>query len=83
MKLMETHGDQTTVTIQVTGTQNGPINPPGMPPIPASGKRISVSDRFICTIGPDNKLHQMDFDSPPGGGFAGAMQQLGIKMPGM
>lgn len=83
IKQMQTQGNRTTVTVQVSGTQNGPITMPGMPPIPASGKKISVTDRFICTVGADNKLHQMDFDTPPGGGFAGAMQQLGVQLPGM
>ncbi len=83
IKQMQTQGNKTTVTVQVTGTQKGPINMPGMPPIPASGKKVSVPDKFICTISADNKLHQMDFDSPPDGGFAGTMQQLGIQMPGM
>jgi predicted ester cyclase len=79
IKQIQTQGDRTTVNVQVSGTQNGPINLPGMPPIPASGKKVSVPDKFICTIGADGKLHQMDFDSPPGGGFAGVMQQLGIQ----
>ena len=83
IKQIQTQGDKATVTVQVSGTQNGPINIPGMPSSPASGKKVSVPDKFICTIRADNKLHQMDFASPPGGGFAGVMQQLGIQMPGM
>src|SRR5215470_344177 len=55
IKGMQTQGNKVTATIQVTGTQNGPLNLPGMPPIPASGKKISVPDRFICTVGSDNK----------------------------
>ncbi|HVO44252.1 MAG TPA: ester cyclase [Aggregatilineales bacterium] len=83
IKQIQTQGDKTTVTVQVSGTHNGPLNVPGMPPVPASGKKVSVPDRFVCTFGNDNKLHQMDFDTPPGGGFIGVMQQLGIQMPGM
>src|SRR5947209_7148847 len=83
IKQVQVQGNKATVTVQVTGTQNGPINMPGMPSIPASGKKVSVADKFICTIGDDNKLHQMDFASPPDGGFAGVMKQLGIQMPGM
>lgn len=80
---MQTQGNKLTVTVQVSGTQTGPINMPGMPSIPASGKKVSAADKFICTFGADNKLHQMDFATPPGGGFAGIMSQLGIQMPGM
>ncbi len=83
IKHIQTQGNKATVTIQATGTQNGPINMPGMPSIPASGKKVSVPDVFICTVSADNKLHQMDFATPPGGGFAGVMHQLGIQMPGM
>jgi predicted ester cyclase len=83
IKQIQTQGNKATATVQVGGTQNGPINLPGMPPIPASGKKVSVPDKFICTVGADSKLHQMDFDSPPGGGFAGVLKQLGIQIPGM
>ena len=83
IKQIQTQGNRATVSVQVSGTQNGPINFPGMPPIPASGKKVSVADKFVCTVGNDNSLHQMDFDSPPGGGFAGVMSQLGIQLPGM
>ena len=83
IKQIQTQGNKVTVTVQATGTQNGPLTIPGMPPIPASGKKISVPDRFIVTFGADNKVHQMDFDTPPDGGFVGSMKQLGIQIPGM
>ena len=83
IKQIQIQGDKATVTVQITGTQTGPINLPGMPSIPPTGKKISVPDAFICTISADNMLHQMDFATPPDGGFPGTMKQLGIQMPGM
>jgi predicted ester cyclase len=83
IKQVQTQGDKTTVNLQVSGTQNGPLMLPGMPEIPASGKKVSAPDRFICTVGSDNMLHQMDFDTPPGGGFASVLMQLGVDMSGM
>jgi len=78
---IQTQGNKTTVTQQASGTQNGPFNLPGMPSIPASGKKVTLPAKFICAIGPDNMIHQMDFDQLPGGGFALVMLQLGIQMP--
>ncbi|SRR5258708_3785201 len=83
IKQMQAQGNKVTVTVQVSGTQKGPINLPGMPSIAATGKKVSAPDQFTCTVGADNKLHQMDFESPPGGGFAGVLHQLGVQLPGM
>jgi predicted ester cyclase len=83
IKSIETQGDQVAVNIQASGTQNGDLDIPGMMSLPASGKKVSAPDRFICTVGPDMKLHRMDFDSPPGGGFGGILHQLGVDMSGV
>ena len=52
IKQIQTQGDKATVTVQVSGTQNGPINFPGMPSIPASGKKVSVRTNSSVLLQP-------------------------------
>lgn len=77
-------GNQATVKALWGGTNTGPLSlpMPGMPTMPATGKRVSVKDTYIVTVQGD-KVSHMQVESPPDGGIPGAMAQLGVKVPSM
>jgi hypothetical protein len=78
------NGNQATVNAQLSGTNTGPLSLPlpGIPSIPATGKKVSVPDTFIVTVQGD-KVSHLQVQSPAGGGLPAALAQLGVPMPGM
>ena len=78
------NGNVATVKAIWSGTQSRPLKlpVPGMPAVPATGKRVSVADAFIVTVQGD-KVAKMMVDSPANGGIPGALAQLGVKMQAM
>ena len=76
------NGDKATVKAQWSGTNTGPLSMPGMPTVPATGKKVSVKDAYIITVKGD-KVSHMQVDSPADGGIPAAMAQIGVKMPSM
>jgi len=74
------NGNQATVNVKWGGTQTGPLSLPGMPTVPATGKKVSVKDTYIITVQGD-KISHFNVDSPADGGIPGALAQLGVKMP--
>ena len=84
IKNVTVNGDTATVNARWSGTHSGALSlpMPGMPSIPASGKKVSVDDTYILTVKGDKVAH-MKVDSPAGGGIPGALAQLGIHAPGM
>jgi predicted ester cyclase len=78
------NGNQATVKVMWGGTNTGPLNLgiPGMPSMPATGKKVSVKDSYIVTVQGD-KVSHMEVNSPADGGIPAALMQLGVKMPSM
>jgi predicted ester cyclase len=78
------HGNEATVKAKWSGTNSGPLAFPfpGMPNVPATGKKVSVDDVYVVTVEGDKVTH-MRVDSPADGGIPAALAQLGIKMPAM
>jgi len=76
------NGNQATVQAVWSGTNNGDLNMPGMPSIPATGKNVSVKDTYIVTVEGD-KVSRIEVNSPPDGGIPAALGQIGVKVPGM
>ena len=76
------NGNQATVNVKWGGTQTGSLSLPGMPAVPATGKKVSVKDTYILTMQGD-KVSHINVDSPVDGGIPGALAQLGVKMPAM
>ena len=76
------NGNQATVQAVWSGTNNGDLNMPGMPSIPATGKHVSVKDTYVVTVQGD-KVSRIEVDSPPDGSIPGALGQIGVKVPGM
>jgi predicted ester cyclase len=77
-------GNQATVNVQWTGTQTGTLSlpMPGLPAVPASGKKVSVKDSYVVTVQGD-KVSHFTVQSPADGGIPAALSQLGIKLPPM
>jgi predicted ester cyclase len=80
VRAMTTQNDQVIATVEATATHTNPLQLPGMPSIPATGKRISVPDQFIFTL-KDNRITAITIDSPANGGAAEMLRQLGITLP--
>jgi predicted ester cyclase len=78
------NGTQATVKAQWGGTQSAPLSLPipGMPTIPATGKKVSVKDTYIITV-QGEKVSHMTVESPKDGGIPAALEQLGVTMPVM
>ena len=75
-------GNLATVHAVWSGTNNGDLNMPGLPSIPATGKSVSVKDTYIVTVQGD-KVSRIEVDSPPDGGIPAALGQIGVAVPGM
>ena len=77
-------GNQATVQAIWSGTNKGTLNMPlpGMQSIPPTGKQVSVKDTYIVTVQGD-KVSRIEVDSPPDGGIPAALDQIGVKVPGM
>jgi hypothetical protein len=78
-------GNKVTVKALWGGTHTGPLTlpMPGMPPIPASGKKVSgVKDTYVITVEGD-KVSHIHVDSPADGGIPAALAQIGVSMPPM
>jgi hypothetical protein len=78
------NGDAATVNATWSGTNTGALSLPipGMAPIPATGKKVSVKDVYVVTVKGD-KVSHFAVESPADGGIPGALAQIGVKMPGM
>ena len=79
------NGDQVTMMLGISGTQTGELQlpMPGMPPIPASGKKVSLPAEPTTFTVRNGKLTKLEVESTPAGGVAGILSQLGVSMPGM
>jgi predicted ester cyclase len=76
------NGDVVTANLQVTGTQSGELSlpMPGIPKLPASGKKVSLPKEPGTFTVKNGKLSRLDVTPTPGGGVMGILAQLGVKM---
>jgi predicted ester cyclase len=78
-------GDKVIAATQITGTQTHelvvPI--PGMPTIPATGKRISLPEEHLTFTFKGDKIAGVTTDNTPGAGVPGVLAQLGVPLPPM
>jgi hypothetical protein len=75
-------GDTATIKHKISGTHTGTFNVPGMPPIPASGKKVELPEEtsvFTCSGGNVTKYLAQP---APDGGLPGILKQIGVQMPG-
>jgi predicted ester cyclase len=78
------NGNDATVKVHMSGTNTGAFDMqvPGVPTMPATGKKVSAQDAFVVTVQGD-KVTAFRVDSPADGGLPAILAQMGAKMPGM
>ncbi len=54
---------------------------PGLPSIPATGKKISLPEESHSYVVKDGKLQSLAVNSPPDGGIPGMLAQTGFAVP--
>ena len=78
-------GDKVIAATQITGTQTRdlvvPI--PGLPTIPATGKRVSLPEEHLTFTFKGDKIASLTADNTPGGGIPGVLAQIGVPLPPM
>ena len=77
----EEDGDTVTLKSRITGTHTGPLELPGMPPIPATGKKVALPEETQIYTLRDGKLVKLQVEDVPGGGIPGMLQQIGVALP--
>jgi len=78
---VQEQGDKVTGAVQITGTHTEPLVLSGMPPIPATGKKISLPEEHLEFTFKGDKIASLTSDNVPGGGIPGVLQQIGVQMP--
>jgi predicted ester cyclase len=78
---VEEHDDTVTGAVQITGTHTEDLVLPGMPPIPATHKEVSLPEEHLVYTFEDDKIASLASDNVPGGGAPGVLQQIGVQMP--
>ena len=78
-------GDTVVAAVQITGTHTRDLvlPMPGMPRIPATGKRVSNPVEHITFTFKGDKIASLTSDNVPGGGVPGVLAQIGVPLPPM
>src|SRR5207248_6764420 len=79
----EEQGDIVTGAVQITGTHTQDLVLPGMPPIPATHKKVSLPEEHLVFTFKGDRIASLASDNVPGGGVAGVLQQIGVPIPAM
>jgi predicted ester cyclase len=74
-------GDTVTIKHHITGTQTGPLNLPGMPSIPATGKKMRLPEETSVFTFAGSKVSKYLGEPAPDGGLPGMLKQLGVELP--
>ena len=82
-KNFKAQGDKVTFAVQITATHTKTLNPvmPGMPAVPATGKKVALPEEHIVVTLRGDKIASLEVDQVPGGGVPGVLAQIGVKMP--
>ncbi len=75
------NGDTATIKHRITGTQTGTLSLPGMPPIPATGKKFTLPEEPSVFTIKGGKIVKYLAVPAPDGGLPGILKQLGVEMP--
>ena len=71
-------GDKVRGAVQITGTHTQELVVLGMPPIPATGKKISLPEEHLEFTFKGDKIASLASDNVPGAGIPGVLQQIGV-----
>jgi predicted ester cyclase len=69
--------------VQISGTHTGTLQNviPGIPPLPATGKRVQLPQETLHYTLEGSKISSIRVESVEGGGFGGLFSQLGVEQP--
>lgn len=77
----EENGDTVIAYSHITGTHNGTLAIPGLPPVPPTGKKVALPQEVQTYTVKNGKLHSLVTDARPDAGVAGILAQLGVALP--
>jgi predicted ester cyclase len=80
---LQEQGDKVIGTVHVTGTHTAPLVIPGVPPIPSTGKKVSLPEEHLEFTFKGDKIGSLASDNVPGGGVPGVLQQIGVQLPAL
>ncbi len=77
------NGDQVTAVLHISGTQTKELKlpMPGMAPVPATGKHVSLPAEPATFTIKGGKIARLETASVRGGGVMGVLAQLGVPAP--
>ncbi len=75
-------GNTATIKHKISGTHTGTFNVPGLPPIPATGKKFQLPEETSVFTFAGDKATKYLAQPAPDGGLPGILKQLGVEMPG-
>jgi len=82
-KLVKVNGSDVEATLELTGTQTAdlvlPI--PGIPRVPATGKKVHLPKEKVELTTRNGLLTSFKVENTPNGGVTGILQQLGVALP--
>lgn len=83
LQIVEEHGGHVHTITQVSGTHTGDfdLTPMGMGVVPPTGKSFQNPAEDGTAVVVDGKVVSLHVESPPNGGLAGILGQLGIAPP--
>lgn len=77
----EDSGDTVVTYAHISGTHKGTLALPGLPPIPATGKKVALPEEVLTYTVKNGKLQSLVTDARPDAGVAGMLAQLGVALP--
>lgn len=77
----EENGDTVVAYSHIKGTHKGTLALPGLPPIPATGKKVALPEEVQTYTVRNGKLQSLVTDARPDAGVAGLLSQLGVPLP--
>jgi hypothetical protein len=77
----EEHDDTVIAKAHITATHTGTLALPGLPPIPATGKKVALPEEVQTYTLKNGKLASLTTDGNPDSGISGMLAQLGFPPP--
>jgi predicted ester cyclase len=82
---VQEQGEKVTGAVKITGTHTRDLAlpMPGIPVIPATGKKLSMPEEHLEFNFKGEKIASLTSDNVPGGGLPGVLAQIGVQLPPM
>lgn len=74
--------DTAAIRHTISGTHTGTFNVPGLPPIPATGRKFTLPEGVSIFTFKDGKATQCLDQAAPDSGLPSILRQLGVQLPG-